>query len=109
MKCEALFYSISWFLTLYTAVLPFNLVVRIFDIFFNEKFKILYRVALAILKIKEAEILACKSCDSILMILKNYENNEFKDEDQFIKIAKGFSFKTALIKVPFNIQFLFLY
>jgi hypothetical protein len=42
-------YSSSWFLTLFTTALPSQLVCRIFDIFLNEGFDIVFRVGLALL------------------------------------------------------------
>jgi len=68
---ETFFYATGWFLTLYTAFLPFNLVLRIIDIFFFEKFKILYRVGLAILKCKEKEILEAKNMEKVIKIVKD--------------------------------------
>jgi hypothetical protein len=42
-------YSSSWFLTLFTTALPLPLVCRVFDIFLNEGFEIVFRVGMAIL------------------------------------------------------------
>jgi GTPase-activating protein len=74
-------------MTLYTNALPFKLVVRLFDSFLNEKFKIVYRVALAIFKIKEKALLECKSMDKIMDNLKQFKEPEFQDDDLFISIA----------------------
>lgn len=88
---EGVLYSTGWVMTLYTNVLPFNLVVRLFDSFLFEKFKIIYRIGLAIIKIKEKKLLQCKSMDTVLMALKNLNEPEFQDDDAFINIAFGIS------------------
>jgi len=46
-------YASQWFITIFTVNLKFEILVRIFDVFLLEGQKILYRFALAILKINE--------------------------------------------------------
>ena len=70
------------------------------DIFFYEKWKIVYRVALAILKWKRKELLKAKSMESCMKIIKDFssfETNEV-DQDKFFKVAcKEFIFSKKLI------------
>ncbi|KAG9287742.1 hypothetical protein G9A89_004145 [Geosiphon pyriformis] len=47
-----------WFLTLYINILPTETMLRVWDCFFYEGHKVLFRVALAIFKINEDKILA---------------------------------------------------
>ncbi len=61
-------------MTLFSAVLPFNLFLRTFDIFFFEGWKIIFRVSLAIIKNKEKEILEARSFDKIMQILKTLDS-----------------------------------
>ena len=49
----------EWFVTLYTRSFPFDLVVRIFDVFFYEGWKVVFRVALALLRIARPALLKC--------------------------------------------------
>lgn len=44
-------FASQWFMTLYSLILPFECILRIWDIFFIEGKKIIYRVALAIFKL----------------------------------------------------------
>lgn len=44
-------FATSWFMTVYTNSFPFDLVTRIFDVLWYEGWKIVYRVALALLKV----------------------------------------------------------
>jgi len=94
-------YAPAWFLTLYVSVLPFNLVLRILDIFLYEGFKILYRVGLCILKVKEEKILKTNQMDKIMLHLKNFQEKEFEDEDIFIATAQKFMFTYSEIRVFF--------
>lgn len=92
-------YAPGWFLTLYVSFLPFNIVLRILDIFLYEGYKIIYRVGLAILKIKEEKILKMKQMDQIMLNLKCLDEKEFEDEDLFIETAHKFVFTYSEIKV----------
>eukprot|EP01138_Halocafeteria_seosinensis_P004202 gb/GECG01004297.1/.p1 GENE.gb/GECG01004297.1/~~gb/GECG01004297.1/.p1 ORF type:complete len:441 (+),score=49.60 gb/GECG01004297.1/:1-1323(+) len=50
-------YSTHWFLTVFTYNLPFHLVVRIWDAFLFEGWKIVFRVALALLQFAQDDLL----------------------------------------------------
>ena len=83
-------YSSEWFICLFSRNLEFNTLVRIFDVFLLEGYKVIYRFALAFLKIKEEEFLKGKDgLASIMQTLnKCYEN---VDIENLFKIAFGFS------------------
>jgi len=59
--------SFSWFLSLFTDCLPVETLLRVWDVFFVDGMDVLFRVALAILKINEAELLMCDSMPSLYM------------------------------------------
>jgi hypothetical protein len=50
-------YATQWFMTIFSSNIPIELTLRIWDVFFIEGSKIVYRVALAILKINEKELM----------------------------------------------------
>eukprot|EP00667_Euglena_gracilis_P013166 EG_transcript_13558 len=54
---EASFYAPQWFLTLYIYTFPPAFVLRIWDVFFAEGWKIIYRVPLALLKLRQSTLL----------------------------------------------------
>jgi len=89
-------------MTLYTNFLPFKLVVRLFDSFLFESFKIIYRIGLTIIKIKEKKLLTCRNMDDVLVHLKNFEEPEFHDDDAFIDIAFGIKLQRKEIEVTHN-------
>lgn len=60
-------YASEWFITLFTREVEFDILVRIFDVFFLEGFKVIYRFSLAFLKIKQYDIIRSESELSDLM------------------------------------------
>ncbi len=97
-----MYYATKWFISLFTDVLPFNCVVRIIDSLLFERNKIIYRVALAILKIKQKKILKAGSMEDMMTLLKDYKEPEFFNDDKFMKIAFSFNLSRAEIRVILN-------
>ena len=98
------YFGAKWFLTLFTIILPFKIVVRLFDIFLWEKHYILYRVCLGIIKIKKKEILKAETVHDIVNILGRFEEKEFLDEKLFFEVVFGIK----LGKVNLEVSFLLL-
>src|SRR5689334_7573205 len=92
-------YATGWFISLYTNVLPFNTVVRIFDCLLHEKTKILYRAALAIMKVREKSIAVATSIEQLMNSFREYKDPEFYDEDNFVSLMFKFSLSRKEIDV----------
>ena len=90
------FYATEWFVCLFSNDLNFNFVVRIFDTFLLEGFKIIYRFALTILKVKEKFFLESESSEKTIEIIHMSINNI--DIDNFFNIAFGFHLSRKKIK-----------
>lgn len=75
----------EWFLRLFVGNFPHQTVLRIFDVFLNEGGKVLYRVALAFLKMNKAELLGCTTEEEFLQVLK-VAAAKCKDPDSLIKV-----------------------
>ena len=84
-------YASQWFFTLFTNCLPFEVVVRIFDCYLLEGEKIIYRIALAILKLNEKELLNSKHFETFMENLRN-STNKIKKPEELLKTAFDFSF-----------------
>ena len=97
-------YASQWFFTCFSNCLPFNIVVRIFDCFLLEGEKIIYRVALALFKLKENQIIKSKSFESVMEIIKSI-NSEIKTPEQLLETAFKFSLSREDIK-KFENQYL---
>lgn len=81
-------YASEWFLCLFSRSLRFNALVRIFDTFILEGYKVIYRFALAFLKTKEQKLVECTGLDVLFKILKECFENV--DIEELFKIAFGF-------------------
>lgn len=98
LECAAVepsYYASQWFLTLFVGVLPFRAVVRIWDVFLNEGWKIMFRVALAIMKLEERR-LCSKTDEDLLLALKVIP--EEKNVDHLMREALNIKFKTAFLE-----------
>ena len=97
-------YASQWFFTCFSNCLSFNIVVRIFDCYLLEGEKIIYRVALALFKLKENYLMKSKSFETLMEGMKSI-TNEIKDPDKLLEIAFDFSLSREHIK-NFEIQYL---
>lgn len=70
------YYACQWFLTLFYLNVKQEVFVRILDVFLYERsFKIVYRIALALLKVNEAKIAANPKFDTLMGVVQNLGNN----------------------------------
>lgn len=84
-------YASEWFLCLFSRNLPFSTLVRIYDVFILEGYKIIYRFSLAFLKLREQRLSECSGMDTAFKIIKKTMENVNIDIDELFKIAFGFS------------------
>jgi hypothetical protein len=63
--------TINWFLCLFVNAVPLETTLRIWDVLFHEGPKILFRFALALLKIHEKTILRARRVEDLMMFLKD--------------------------------------
>lgn len=91
----ALTYATEWFMTMYLAHFSgayFESVVRMWDVLFNEGPKILFRVALLILKTVSHELLEHHDFGELMMAVKKTNQSPliaalFSDPEKFVKSA----------------------
>ena len=81
-------YASSWFITLFTKCVDFSISLRIFDCFLLEGIKVIYRFSLALIKLKESEILGSDADDTIKIYTNIHENVKV---DELFKTAFGFN------------------
>lgn len=87
---------------MFIKTLPFQSVLRILDIYFVEKDIVLYRVALAIVKILEKTILTAESIVVVMNSFSNLNTSEFEDANNLIKVAYSFNIDEKKIKVKYQ-------
>ncbi|GAA6021018.1 hypothetical protein JCM11491_005966 [Sporobolomyces phaffii] len=78
--------SFGWFLSLFTDVLPIQTLLRVWDLFFIHGTVLLFRVALSILKLHEAELLACDSAAGLYGLLGSLPGHIYH-ADRLLKVA----------------------
>lgn len=76
-------FATSWFMTLFSREFSFDLVARVMDLFVLEGYKVVYRVALALLKNVEKQIVGA-SFEGIMAVIRtiSYE----VDADLIMKV-----------------------
>ena len=83
-------YASEWFICLFSRNLEFDSLVRIFDVLFLEGYKVIYRFALAFLKLNEERFLEGKEgLASIMNVFKEIDLNI--DIKSLFDVAFGFS------------------
>ncbi|KAF3782659.1 TBC1 domain family member 2A, partial [Nymphaea thermarum] len=88
---EAMGFDVSlvateWFLCLFCKNLPSETTMRVWDVLFNEGVKVLFRVALAIFKMKEEELLNARQVGAVIDILQTTSQHLF-DPDELLTVA----------------------
>jgi hypothetical protein len=89
-------YSSEWFLCLFTKDLKFKYVVRIFDVFLLEGFKVIYRFALAFLKLREKSFIQSNGIMETMNAL--HETLDNVDVETIFNVAFGFHLSKDQIK-----------
>lgn len=85
------FFAAQWFLTIFVYHFQFRALLRVWDIFFCEGWKIVFRVAICLLKWEEPELLQMPF-DTILPRMKTL--HEGKPPDEILTRALKIKFKT---------------
>ena len=91
-------YASEWFITLFCRELHFKYLVRFFDVFLLEGRKIIYRIGLALLKLRENEFINAKKggISSVMTVMHEIYSNI--DIETLFKIAFKFSISKSFIK-----------
>lgn len=89
-------YASQWFLTLFAVNFPFDVLVRIWDIYIFEGEKTIYRIAIAILQKNEDELMA-KEFEDLMIVIKNMY--KIKDIDELITDALSLKITNSILQV----------
>lgn len=92
---EPTMYASQWFMTVCVLNFPFATVVRVWDIFLAEGVKIIFRIALALLKLNQECILS-ESFEQIIQILKVAPTRV--ESDTLIQVALSIKLKNKTLK-----------
>lgn len=72
--------SLSWFLTIFLSVMPYESAVNVMDCFFYDGAKVIFQVALMILKLNQDELLNCRDEGEAMQLLADYLMGVHNDE-----------------------------
>lgn len=86
LKCDMSILATDWFLCLYCTTLPGKTAIRVWDALLLEGPKILFRIALALLKMHEPSLLATDNPGDVLRTIRMVSAGEF-DRDELMKVA----------------------
>jgi len=82
-------FTTSWLLKLFVNVFPIQTTLRVWDCFLVEGSKILFRIALAFLKIHDEQVKRCADSGELMTFL-TVECKRFYDADRLIKACASF-------------------
>ncbi|CDW90532.1 plant adhesion molecule 1 [Stylonychia lemnae] len=88
-------YATQWYMTLFASSLPYECILKIWDIYLVEGTKIIYRVCLALIKLISPNMLQM-GMDELYSGLKQLQNTI--DADTLIKTAMSFKFTNSVLK-----------
>lgn len=88
-------YASQWFISLFARSLDFDIVLRIFDCFFLEGFKVIYRITLGLLKLKESDFCNSDKGCSLPLLQSVLQNVNI---DDLFNTAFGFSISRNFIE-----------
>ncbi|XP_065094119.1 TBC1 domain family member 9 [Ochlerotatus camptorhynchus] len=77
--------SLSWFLTIFLSVMPYESALHIIDCFLCDGAKVIFIIALKILEWNQEKLLNCNDDGEAMQLLSNYLIGIFNDEVQQIK------------------------
>merc|ERR1712151_332277 len=92
---EPTMYATQWFMTVCSDNFPFSTVVRVWDIFLAEGVKIIFRIALALLKLNQESLLS-QSFEQILQTLKQAPSRI--ESDVLIRVSLSIKLKNKTLK-----------
>ncbi|TNN18992.1 TBC1 domain family member 10B isoform 2 [Schistosoma japonicum] len=96
IKCntEPIYFAVDWFMCLYTRNLPWSTVLRIWDMFFFEGVKVLFRIALSIFQLLLGDSESRKRLNSMDKLMESFRNlpKNIIDEDVLINHSLRYNF-----------------
>ncbi|XP_063222042.1 TBC1 domain family member 9 isoform X2 [Bacillus rossius redtenbacheri] len=81
--------SLSWFLTIFLSVMPYESAVNIMDCFFYDGAKVIFQVALATLEANQEGLLACREEGEAMQLLSEYLEGVCNEECAVTSHSRG--------------------
>ncbi|XP_038215834.1 TBC1 domain family member 9 isoform X1 [Zerene cesonia] len=90
--------SLSWFLTLFISVMPYECAVNVMDCFFYDGAKVIFQVTLTILDVNKDKLLKCTEDGQAMQILSEYLEGIYNDEAMALSTEPRTAQKTIKIQ-----------
>ncbi|CAH0720664.1 unnamed protein product, partial [Brenthis ino] len=90
--------SLSWFLTLFISVMPYECAVNVMDCFFYDGAKVIFQVTLTILDINREKLLKCVEDGQAMQVLSDYLEGIYNDEAMALSTEPRTAEKTIKIQ-----------
>ncbi|XP_034840730.1 TBC1 domain family member 9 isoform X2 [Maniola hyperantus] len=90
--------SLSWFLTLFISVMPYECAVNVMDCFFYDGAKVIFQVTLTILDINRDMLLNCEEDGQAMQVLNEYLAGIYNDEAMALSTEPRTAEKTIKIQ-----------
>ncbi|XP_069703909.1 TBC1 domain family member 9 isoform X3 [Periplaneta americana] len=74
--------SLSWFLTIFLSVMPYESAVNIIDCFFYDGARVIFQVALTVLEANQDKLLTCRDDGEAMQLLGDYLQGVYNEEGQ---------------------------
>lgn len=72
--------SLSWFLTIFLCVMPYESAVNVIDCFFYDGAKVVFQIALMVLELNQDALLSCREEGEAMQLLADYLSGVYNDE-----------------------------
>ncbi|KAJ8968056.1 hypothetical protein NQ314_002495 [Rhamnusium bicolor] len=91
--------SLSWFLTIFLCVMPYESAVNVMDCFFYDGAKVIFQVALMLLEWNQEKLLQCRDEGEAMQLLADYLMGVFNDEGRGAIRNKSYDDQTRSISI----------
>uniref|UniRef100_A0A6M2DYR2 Putative secreted protein n=1 Tax=Xenopsylla cheopis TaxID=163159 RepID=A0A6M2DYR2_XENCH len=98
--------SLSWFLTIFLSVMPYESAVNIMDCFFYDGSKVIFQVALTILELNQEALSKSRDDGEATQLLGDYLEGVYNADGRAVLRGSG-QRKKKHIRPEFNIRILF--
>nr|CAD7588701.1 unnamed protein product [Timema genevievae] len=80
--------SLSWFLTIFLSVMPYESAVNIIDCFFYDGARVIFQVALTVLEFNQEKLLSCREEGEGMQLLSDYLEGVYNEENPYSSRSK---------------------
>ncbi|XP_044755659.1 TBC1 domain family member 9 isoform X1 [Coccinella septempunctata] len=91
--------SLSWFLTIFLCVMPYESAVNIMDCFFYDGSKVIFQIALKLLEMNQDQLFKCRDEGEAMQLLSDFLNGVYNDDGRGAIRSKSYDEQKRSISV----------